>query len=49
MATKQDARNAIAALGATHLYGRRLVLDYAKDDEARAAENVDHTSEFIPL
>jgi multiple RNA-binding domain-containing protein 1 len=31
--TAQEARNALKALSATHLYGRHLVLQYAKMDE----------------
>lgn len=31
--TKQEARNAIEGVAGTHLYGRRLVVEFAKDDE----------------
>jgi len=30
--TKQEAKNAMDALKSTHLYGRHLVIEYAKDD-----------------
>jgi hypothetical protein len=39
-ATKQEARNAMDAVQGTHLYGRRLVLEWAEEegglDELRA-------------
>ena len=39
-ATKQEARNALEAVAGTHLYGRRLVLEWAEEegglDELRA-------------
>jgi multiple RNA-binding domain-containing protein 1 len=31
MLTKQEAKKAIEALAHTHLYGRHLVVEYAKD------------------
>jgi len=31
--TKQEARNALEGVGGVHLYGRRLVVEYAKDEE----------------
>jgi multiple RNA-binding domain-containing protein 1 len=31
--THQEAKNALDALGATHLYGRHLVLEWAKEEE----------------
>ncbi|KAG2501693.1 hypothetical protein HYH03_000195 [Edaphochlamys debaryana] len=31
--TKQEARNAMEGVGGTHLYGRRLVVEYAREDE----------------
>ncbi|KAG2451283.1 hypothetical protein HYH02_003889 [Chlamydomonas schloesseri] len=31
--TKQEARNALEGVGGTHLYGRRLVVEYAKEDD----------------
>ena len=34
--TKQEAQNAFESLGATHLYGRHLVLEWAhEEDEMR--------------
>ncbi len=39
-ATKQEARNAMEAVQGTHLYGRRLVIEWAEEegglDELRA-------------
>ena len=39
-ATKQEARNAMDAVGGAHLYGRRLVMEWAEEegglDELRA-------------
>ncbi|KAH9252538.1 hypothetical protein BASA81_009497 [Batrachochytrium salamandrivorans] len=32
--TKQEAKTAFETLGATHLYGRHLVLEWAQDDES---------------
>lgn len=32
--TKQEAKNAFETLTNTHLYGRHLVLEWAKDDES---------------
>ncbi|KAJ0239290.1 Nucleotide/nucleic acid binding protein [Hirschfeldia incana] len=32
--TKQEASNAMKALSSTHLYGRHLVIEYAKDDNS---------------
>ncbi|GLC70759.1 hypothetical protein PLESTF_001030300 [Pleodorina starrii] len=31
--TKQEARNALEGVGGTHLYGRRLVVEYAREDD----------------
>lgn len=31
--TKQEAKNVFESMGNIHLYGRHLVLDWAKDDE----------------
>jgi multiple RNA-binding domain-containing protein 1 len=31
--TKQEARNAVEGVGSVHLYGRRLVVEYAKEEE----------------
>ena len=35
--TAQEARTAKEALSSTHLYGRRLVLDWAKEDDVNEA------------
>ena len=32
--TKQEAQNAMEAVSGTHLYGRRLVVEWAKADDA---------------
>ena len=32
--THQDAKTALETLGATHLYGRHLVLEWAKEEES---------------
>ena len=32
-ATKQEAKAAVEAVAGTHLYGRRLVVEYAEDEE----------------
>ena len=32
--TPQEAKNALDSLGATHLYGRHLVLEWAKEEES---------------
>lgn len=32
-ATKQEAKNAMEAVAGSHLYGRRLVVEWAKGDE----------------
>lgn len=32
--TKQEARNAFSALSATHLYGRRLAIEFAQDEQS---------------
>lgn len=32
--TKQEAKTAFESLGATHLYGRHLVLEWAKEEES---------------
>ena len=32
-ATKQEAKAAVEAVAGTHLYGRRLVVEWAEDDE----------------
>lgn len=38
--TKQEAANALDGVGGTHLYGRRLVVEYAEaDDEGQAGLN----------
>lgn len=31
--TPQEAKNAFESLGATHLYGRHLVIEWAKEEE----------------
>jgi multiple RNA-binding domain-containing protein 1 len=36
--TSQEAANAFAALSATHLYGRHLVIEWAKEDEEEDME-----------
>jgi RNA recognition motif-containing protein len=49
-ASKQEAKNAVEALRATHLYGRHLVIEWAKPDDtvdeirARTAAAVDAMS-----
>ena len=35
--TEQEARNAFSALSSTHLYGRHLVLEWARDDQSLQA------------
>ncbi|XP_049848370.1 probable RNA-binding protein 19 [Schistocerca gregaria] len=45
--TKDDARNAMTSLENTHLYGRRLVIEYAKDDESIEAIRSKTSKQFV--
>ena len=44
--TKQEARNAFQALSSTHLYGRRLAIEFAEDDQSVEAMRAKTSRDF---